>query len=79
MYHGGMTLPKKKRGRPYGQNFTRAIRVRFPPEVDFALRKARRLFGISIAEFVRAGVMQAFADTVPRAVAALDDPKTTDK
>ena len=48
------------------------------PEVEVALRKAKRLFGISIAEFVRSGVVHAMAASVPKVVARIDDPKTSD-
>ena len=73
-----MAGTKKKRGRPYGANYCRGIRVRFPPEVDSALRRARRLYGVSISEMVRAGVMFVLAGSVPDAVAVIEHPKTGD-
>ena len=56
---------RKKYRRRYGEHLVRAMRVRLPPEVDSALRQARKLFGIPIAEMVRAGTERALVDQVP--------------
>jgi len=67
---------KRRAGRPYGAHYVKAIRVRFPPEVDSALRGIRRLFGVSLSDLVRMGTMRALCDKVAEAVARIRDPAT---
>ena len=74
-----MTAAKRKPGRPYGQKYCKAIRVRFPPEVDAALRKVRQIFGISLAQQVRAGVVRSLADKILQAVAVAKDPSASNR
>ena len=70
---------ERRPGRPYGAHYVRAIRVRFPPEVDSALRRLRRLSGVSVSQLVRMGMMRMFCDKVREAVAAIDDPATSER
>ena len=78
VYYWVMAKRKGKPRRPYGENYCRAIRVRLPQEVDSALRTYRRLFKVPLAHMVRAGVMRALEDAIPKAVAAVRDPDTSD-
>jgi len=68
---------KRYSTRPYGEDLTRAIRVRLPPEVDSALRQVRRLFDVSVATQIRAGIERSLADMIPQAVAAVRSPETS--
>ena len=77
MYDRVMTTRPTRKPRPYGECYTKSMRVRFPPEVDSALRRVRRLFKISMSEIVRAGTMQALVSKVPEAVRIIDNPKTS--
>ncbi len=63
--------------RPYGENLTRAVRVRLPVELDSALRQVRRLFGISVAHQIRMGIEYSLADMIPKAVGHLRHPDTS--
>ena len=73
-----MARGKRKTARSYGNHLTKDLRVRLAPETDGALRKAKQLFSIPISEFVRAGVEDVLARSVPMVVARIDDPKTSD-
>ncbi len=76
MYYRGMTKKQNHPWRPYGQLMNRAVRVRFPPEVDSVLRRMRRQFGISVSHLVRCGVQRMLADMIPGAVELIRDPQT---
>lgn len=52
--------------RRYGEDLSRSVRVRLPPETDAALRRVRRLFGISVSEQIRMGIERSLADMVPK-------------
>ena len=76
VYNGDMATKKQKTTRPWGNHLTDAIRVRLAPETAIALRRAKSLLGINLAEFVRAGVENALANSVAKVVARIDDPRT---
>ena len=61
--------PESPPGRKYGA----AIRVRLTLEVDQAVRAARRIMGISLSQFIRAGVEMKMAELLPRCVNIADD------
>ena len=63
--------------RPYGENLTRAVRVRLPVELDSALRQVRRLFGVSLAHQIRTGIEYSLADMIPKVVGRLRHPDTS--
>ena len=72
-----MAESKRRPGRPYGANYSSSIRVCFPPEVERALRRARRLTGVTISEMVRKGVMTALASTVGIAVDRIESKRAS--
>jgi hypothetical protein len=49
-----------------------------PPDVEYALRRASKMSGISIAEFVRAGVRCAMQKHFEQVVKHIEDPETRD-
>ena len=78
MYNKGMAKKSAQHvRRPYGENLTRAVRVRLPVELDSALRQVRRLFGISAAHQIRTGIEYSLADMIPKVVGQLRHPGTS--
>ncbi len=64
---------RKKPDPPPGRKYGAAIRVRLTLEVDQAVRAARRILGISLSQFIRAGVEMKMAELLPRCVNIADD------
>ena len=58
----------RRSARRYGEDLTRSVRVRLPPETDAVLRRVRRLFGISVSEQIRMGIERSLADMIPNVV-----------
>ena len=78
MYNKGMAKKSAQHvRRPYGENLTRAVRVRLPVELDSALRQVRRLFGVSVAHQIRTGIEYSLDDMIPKVVGRLRHPKTS--
>ena len=70
-----MKATQRKPGRALrGAHYTKGIRVRLTPELDKVLRRMKKLFGMPMGAAIRTGLERALADTVPDAIAIIDDP-----
>ncbi len=65
--------------RPYGECYTKSVRVRLTPELDAAIREARQLFHISSSQLIRWGIMHSMGQFVSNAISVIHDPATTDE
>ena len=72
-----MEPTKPKLGRPYGAKYTPGIRVCLPPEVESALRGAKRLTGVTISEMIRLGVLAVLGSTEAIAVDRIESKKAS--
>ena len=74
-----MAKDRKKLGRPYGRNYSGVVRVRLEPEVELALRRARRITGLRTSEMVRLGVSVLLASTGALAIDRVRSEKSSDR
>ena len=62
------------RRKPTAVRYGSVVRVRLPPDMERAVRAARRILGINLSTFIRAGIEQQLRVALPKAIAIAKDP-----